>query len=261
MSDSIKNEFGKRFREARDAKKLSRAALGLRLGVSPKTIQSWEMGRTFIENLSLIPAIEDELEINIPEIIDRSVRRTGGASMAAEAPASYGARRKGRPQAGPISAQFDVHVLAGPAAPEAEDLAEGLVAIPVIKPRAAAKPVADLENKDIAGHAVIPSDWTPRGGVLVAFRQGDSSMAPMIPLGGTVIVDRRPCEMRQALNRVVALFIQNKGLRIRRLQEDPYSQKLMGMPILDGMRGKAPFRPDHGDEVLGRVVGVMAQPM
>ncbi len=85
--DTIKTKFGKLFRAARDTKRLSRAALGMRLGISPKTIQSWENGRTWIEKLSLIPAIESELDVSISEIIRRATDR--GRSAVAESPAAY----------------------------------------------------------------------------------------------------------------------------------------------------------------------------
>ncbi|MDR1535410.1 MAG: helix-turn-helix domain-containing protein, partial [Planctomycetota bacterium] len=48
MSKNIKFEFGRLLRQSRDAKGMSRVSLARRLGISPKTIQSWEMGRTFI---------------------------------------------------------------------------------------------------------------------------------------------------------------------------------------------------------------------
>jgi transcriptional regulator with XRE-family HTH domain len=254
---AIKREFGKKFRAARDAKKLSRAALGLRLGISPKTIQSWEMGRTFIEDLSLIGPIERELGISVSGLIAEATNPQAGA-VAAEAPAVY-PRRRGRPKAGPVDLAFQLQAVSGPAFPEAERLADAFVAVPQVRPGAAMKDVADLAEADIVGHAVIPSDWVPRGGVLVAYRMAESTLAPIIPLGAQVVVDRRKVDPDKVMNRLVALEIRGKGLRIRRLMVDPATGRTVGMPTAESRRGKVPFRPDSGDRILGRVVGVIAQ--
>ncbi|MBN2712695.1 MAG: helix-turn-helix transcriptional regulator, partial [Planctomycetes bacterium] len=240
-----------------DAKKLSRAALGLRLGISPKTIQSWEMGRTFIEDLSLIPAIEAELDISVSGLIARA---TGAESAVAEAPASYGSRKRAMAKAGPLATSFDIHAVKNEAMPDAEELAKKIVAVPLVKPSAVTKPVSELTTKDIIEHITIPGEWAPRGGVLIAYRMSDSGMVPIIPLGGTVIIDRRPQETDKAMNRMVALYLQSKGVRIRRLMKDPISGKVMGTTAFDSRRGKVNFREDMGDYILGRIVGILAQP-
>ncbi len=254
---AIKREFGKKFRAARDAKKLSRAALGLRLGISPKTIQSWEMGRTFIEDLSLIGPIERELAISVSALIAEATNPQAGA-VAAEMPAAY-PRRRGRPKAGPIDLSFQIQAMPGAAFPNEDSLAGDFAAVPQIRPGAAMKPVADLAEADVVGHAVIPADWVPRGGVLVAYRMAESTLAPIIPLGAQVIVDRRRVDPDKVMNRLVALEIQGKGLRIRRLMVDPATGKTVGMPTGESRRGKVPYRPESGDRILGRVVGVIAQ--
>jgi transcriptional regulator with XRE-family HTH domain len=260
MTSNIKAEFGKQFRSARDAKKLSRAALAMRLGISPKTIQSWEMGRTFIENLSLIPAIEAELTISVTSLIEKSTRGIM-PEVAAEAPAEYGASSsKGCPKTGPVHVGFTLHAAKLAAMPEEDILSKDVAAVPLLRPVAAAKPVPSLTTKDIAKYVVIPAEWVPRGGVLVAYRMSDSGMDPMIPLGGIVIVDRRIQDVERSLGRLVALNMNSKGVRIRRLIDDPISRKLVGVTALEGRRGKIPYREDQGDTILGRVVGVMGQP-
>lgn len=258
MSATIKGEFGKRFRAARDAKKLSRAALGLRLGISPKTIQSWEMGRTFIENLSLIPSIESELNISVSDLICKA---TTGDSVAAEAPAAYGGKRKsGRLNPGPVAVSFEICSEETARKLSESRLAELYVAVPRIKPTSALKPVSEISGKDIVDHVLIPGEWVPRGGVLVAYRMGDSGMLPMIPLDATVIVDRRPLDTVKGIGKVLAFNVTGKGLRIRRLQKEHGSGKFFGTTTLEGARGKFPFRPESGDEIVGRVVGIMALP-
>lgn len=259
MSENIKVEFGRRFRAARDAKKMSRAALGIRLGISPKTIQSWEMGRTFIEKLSLIPSIEAELGISISAMIENATK--GGEMMAAEAPAVYtGKAKKARLCAGPLPVTVNVVPEKVGKAFSAEELGNKLIAVPLLKPSAAHKDIPELTTKDVADYTVIPGAITPRCGVLVAFRMSDSSMVPMIPLDGTVIVDRRKVEIPQVFNKVVAIYIKGKGLRIRRLIKEHVSGKMYGMTALEGQRGRLPFRPEKGDFVIGKVIGVFAQP-
>lgn len=258
MTSDIKAEFGKRFRAARDAKKLSRAAFGVRLGISPKTIQSWEMGRTFIEDLSLIPAIEAELDISVSDLIAKATH--GGRSVAAESPAPYGKRKRGYAKAGPVMPELELHAAKSAQLPDPEKLAKAVVAVPLIRPTSVAKNVAELTPRDILEHRVIPGDWVPRGGVLVAYRMSDSGMVPMINLGGTVIVDRRAQEPEKVLNRVVAMYLESKGMRIRRLMKDPGTGRMYGVTAIEGRRGRMPFRPETGDTILGRVIGVLSQP-
>jgi len=257
MSNEIKAEFGKKFREARDLKKLSRATLGVRLGISPKTIQSWEMGRTFIEDLSLIPAIESELDISVSNLIARATMIN--ETMAAEAAPAYGPSAN-PPKAGPFAPSFTVHAMNPNIMPDEAELEKEFVSVPLLKPQSVLKPIPDLENDDIQSHVIIPGAWVPRGGVLVACRMGDSGMNPMIPLGAIVILDRRPSELSKMAERVVGIDAHGKGLRIRKLVSDPLTKKIWGMTTIEGRRGKFEYREDMGDKVIGRVVGIMSQP-
>lgn len=257
MSKSVKLAFGKRFREARDGKKLSRAALGQRLGISPKTIQSWEMGRTFIEDLSLIPAIEVELEISVSDLIAEA---TGTGACNGTEDTARPVDGGSHVLAGPAKPSLQVHVQALTNMPDHEELIKDVVAVPMIRSRAEHKPVSELTPDDIHQYVVIPGSWVPRGGVLVAYRMGDSGMLPMMPLGATVIVDRRAMDLEKSIDQVAALFFESKGVRIRKLVRDRKSGRFLAQTIIEGRRTSLPFRPDQGDSILGRVVGVLAQP-
>jgi len=70
----IKKSFGEKFKLARMAAGYSRAKLAAELSVSSKTIQSWETGRTFPENMALIPVIEKRLSFFIPDVLSQTVR-------------------------------------------------------------------------------------------------------------------------------------------------------------------------------------------
>jgi len=70
----IKKSFGEKMKIARKLAGYSRAKLAVELGVSSKTIQSWETGRTFPENMSLVPIIEKKLSFFVPEILGQTVR-------------------------------------------------------------------------------------------------------------------------------------------------------------------------------------------
>jgi len=74
LNKAIKASFGAKFEIARKNAGFSRAKLGEVIGVSGKTIQSWENGRTWPENMSLIPNIERILGIFIPKILGETVR-------------------------------------------------------------------------------------------------------------------------------------------------------------------------------------------
>jgi transcriptional regulator with XRE-family HTH domain len=65
----MKKRFGAVLRTARENNRLSRQRLGNMLGSSMKTIQSWEMGRTFPEDLELIPRLEGLLGIRFDRIL------------------------------------------------------------------------------------------------------------------------------------------------------------------------------------------------
>lgn len=252
---SIKTFFGKNFRDAREAKKFSRAALAVRLGISPKTIQSWEMGRTFIEDLSLIPAIEKELSIEFPSLISESAGTTGLA--AAEEKPSYGSTSAIAPYA-------EDKVLAGPQKPlfvvYADNTAviseNNYMAVPLIKPDAANRPIAELTKKDIIKYCLFPFEWCTRGRVFVAYPMNDSTLEPGISQGSHVLVDTRTYEPRRLDDKYAALWLHDKGLRIRKVKVE--NDNIYGTPEEGKKRGNILLNPKKGDRILGKVIGSIA---
>jgi DNA-binding XRE family transcriptional regulator len=55
----IKREWGARIRMLRMDEGLTRFALGGIIGVSPKTIQAWEDGRSFPDDLSVLSRLKE----------------------------------------------------------------------------------------------------------------------------------------------------------------------------------------------------------
>lgn len=251
VTGEIKADFGKRLRKARDAKRFSRQVLGVRLGVSPKTIQSWEMGRTFIENLSLIPAIERELEISISSLIDEATCSTG-VTLNEPQPPEYGTKRHGVPVVGPLALSFNL------IAEKSEVDSQDFRAVPVVKPVTLGDDVAKLQKKDILSHAVIPADWVPRGSVILATRMADSTLHPLIPHGSLVIVDRREQDPDKCVGHAVVMLVHNKGVRIRMLEDGVRRGLYDGAPFGNNRRGRIAYQPEKGDRVIGRVVGVLS---
>lgn len=82
-SEEIKSRFGKLFKAEREKlrsrslkkdgskvnRNMSRREMAEILNVSPKTIQSWEMGRTFIDKLLLIPKIYYAFGIEVTALV------------------------------------------------------------------------------------------------------------------------------------------------------------------------------------------------
>ena len=241
MSTTIKMEFGRQVRTARNAKRISRAALAMRLGVSPKTIQSWEMGRTFPERLDLLPAIREELGIDFAQ------------------PLNDNAGERGAQRAGPLPLTFQIAFAEGESPPALDLLAQQWVAVPFMKPRAVSKSVSELMHRDVGDYAIVPASWAPRSGILVATRMADSAMTPQIPLGAAVVIDRRFTQPDKVCGQVVALDIAGKGLRIRRFIRGRSAARYIGAAAAEVGRGRIDFREERGDHVVGRVVGVLTQ--
>ena len=268
MPKDIKAEFGRLMRLSRDAKGMSRATLAMRLGISPKTIQSWEMGRTFIERLDLIPQLEAELECSLSTLIAKATGATvnNTAVVAETVGTGFDEHQMGsasqqrlltRP--GPLSPKFNLTTAAAVAANgDADKLEIDWVSVPLMKPGAVLNPIFEAQPKDIIRHVIIPREWVPRAGVLVAVRMGDSAMMPMIPLGATVIIDLRPLPVDKALSRIAALDFAGKGLRIRRVVRDMAGDRYFGASITEHGRAQMQIRPSKGDRILGEVIGVLA---
>lgn len=269
MPKDIKAEFGRLMRLARDTKGMSRATLAMRLGISPKTIQSWEMGRTFIERLDLIPQLEAELECSLSGLIAKATGATApgagesdadtGFAVVTEAQMGSASQQKLQTRPGPLSPKFSVVPLPGSTEElDPEKLESEWVAVPMLKPTAVLNPVFGLQPRDIIKHVIIPREWVPRAGVLVAVRMGDSAMMPMVPLGATVIIDMRPMNMEKALSKIAAIDFVGKGLRIRRVVRDMAGERYFGASMTEHGRAQIQIRANKGDRILGEVIGVMA---
>lgn len=268
MPKDIKAEFGRLMRLSRDAKGMSRATLAMRLGISPKTIQSWEMGRTFIERLDLIPQLEAELECSLSTLIAKATGAIVATPPVAPdiAPNNGGdvqmgtaSQQKLLTRPGPLAPKFNLSTAAAIASNgDAEKFEVEWVSVPMMKPTAVLNPIFETQPKDVIRHVIIPREWVPRAGVLVAVRMGDSAMMPMIPLGATVIIDLRPIPMEKALSRIAALEFVGKGLRIRRVIRDMAGERYFGASMTEHGRAQMQIRPGKGDRILGEVIGVLA---
>lgn len=271
MPKDIKAEFGRLMRLSRDAKGMSRATLAMRLGISPKTIQSWEMGRTFIERLDLIPQLEAELECSLSTLIAKATGATvaspqpvpevagNGNGNASDVQMGSASQQKLLTRPGPLSPKFNLSTAAAIAANgDAEKFEIEWVSVPLMKPNAVLSPIFETQPKDILRHVIIPREWVPRAGVLVAVRMGDSAMMPMIPLGATVVIDLRPIPLEKALSRIAALEFAGKGLRIRRVVREMGNDRYYGASITEHGRAQIQLRTEKGDRILGEVIGILA---
>ncbi len=267
MPKDIKAEFGRLMRLSRDAKGMSRATLAMRLGISPKTIQSWEMGRTFIERLDLIPQLEAELECSLSALIAKATGATVATGMVVQETSAAleehqmgaASQQKLLTRPGPLSPRFTLTTAAAAAANGGADRFEiDWVSVPMLKPGAVLNPVFEIQPRDVMKHVIIPREWVPRAGVLVAVRMGDSAMMPMIPLGAVVIIDLRPVPLDRAIGRIAAMDFVGKGLRIRRVVRDMAGERYYGASITEHGRAQIQIRPTKGDRVLGEVIGVLA---
>ncbi|MCC8109191.1 MAG: hypothetical protein LIQ30_09150, partial [Planctomycetes bacterium] len=132
------------------------------------------------------------------------------------------------------------------------------VSVPMLKPSAVLNPIFEIQPKDIIRQVIIPQEWVPRAGVLVAVRMGDSAMMPMIPLGAIVIIDLRPLPLEKALGKITALEFAGKGLRIRQVKRDMAGERYYGASITEHGRAQIQIRPNRGDKVLGEIIGILA---
>lgn len=73
-SSSVKVEFGKLLQMGRKKAGMSKIAFANTIGVSHRTIDNWEDGKTFIENLGLIDVIHDKTGIYIPTLLDDAIK-------------------------------------------------------------------------------------------------------------------------------------------------------------------------------------------
>jgi len=85
LNIQTKKAFGEKFKLSRMSAGYSRAKLGVEISVSAKTIQSWEVGRTFPENLGLFPVVRDKLGFNITKILGETLDEQERKLLAVEA--------------------------------------------------------------------------------------------------------------------------------------------------------------------------------
>jgi len=71
---TIKKEFGKLLKASRMRVSMTRQAMANMLGVAVQTIQSWEDGRTFPTDLSIIDDLDRETGIYIPTLLDETIK-------------------------------------------------------------------------------------------------------------------------------------------------------------------------------------------
>ncbi len=160
---------------------------------------------------------------------------------------------------GPLSPRFTLATAASAAtANVTEQLEIEWVSVPMFKPAAVLNPILETQPRDILRHIIIPREWVPRAGVLIAVRMGDSAMMPMIPLGATVVIDLRPLPLEKALSKICAIDFVGKGLRIRRLVRDMGGERYYGAGVMEHGRAQMQIRPGKGDRILGEVVGIQA---
>ena len=265
MLNNIKEEFGKLLRQTREARKMSRETLARRLGVSSKTIQSWEMGRTFLERLDVIPRLEVELGGSFSSYIAKAAGLSPGAAENAgdvcappEKRTASAAPPKPPVRVGPLAIKFDLakSPLAGSGA--GDELEREWVAVPLLRPGALLNGIANLSPRDVVRHVAFPGEWAPKAGVLAALRVSDSAMMPMIPLGATVIADLRPAPPEKMLGKVAVIAFIDRGVRVRRLVRSMTGERILAAGVVEYSRAMLQFRPDKGDRLLGEVVGVLA---
>ncbi|MCX7935955.1 MAG: hypothetical protein N3A66_11935, partial [Planctomycetota bacterium] len=100
----------------------------------------------------------------------------------------------------------------------------------------------------------------PRGcGMLVAYRTPDNGLTAVLPKTSIAIVDRRPVDPAKVMHKIVAFWIHNKGLKIRWLAKHERTGKLVGAIAGDRRRGLIIYRPERGDQILGRVIAMMRE--
>jgi transcriptional regulator with XRE-family HTH domain len=237
--------------------------LARRLGVSPKTIQSWETGRTFLERLDVIPRLEAELGCRLSSCIAKAAGSPPGipesaedASLLSGETASEAPPPKQSARIGPLAIRFDLS--ASPLAVAGDELERNWVAAPVLRPGALLAGIANLSPRDIVRHVAFPGEWAPKAGALAALRMGDSAMMPMIPLGATVIADMRPKAPEKMLGKVAVIGFVDRGVRVRRLVRSVTGESILASGVVEHGRAMLQFRPDKKDRILGEVIGILA---
>ena len=237
---SWKALIGRQLKAARCRSGLSRTALGARVGVSPKTIQSWEIGRTFIENLSILPALERELSVNVGALLNQLI----------------GSRRRNEPEEQGIHARPVVVEVVD--ATEQASITRTWVAVPVVEPKGKDLPPAPEMRLRVREHIPVPLLWSGlrRHRNLMAFCMRDRQMEPFVPHMATVVVDGSlPTVDDYEDGSVVAAYLAGRGIRIRFLRRSAEG-RLTLVPV-SGNVGRFRVSPP-ADRIFGRLLGITA---
>jgi transcriptional regulator with XRE-family HTH domain len=281
----IKKSFGKALRLAREAKEFSRANLALRLSVSPVSIASWEMGRTFIERLDLLPRLESELDISIPHILAESLAGRKLPPPSAEplpSPNSPKAQALAKPKAGPFAVTFHdtptdvppyegayesidydertpaIEENASPDSGEGERekaLSQAWLAVPEMRFESLERAPNAFLPTDKIGGVLIPKTWITPKNICIAVRMPDGRMHPEIPDGAQVILDIRPYPLEKRIGCICALQVKSLGLYIRRLRQEE-DGSFWAMPS-DDERWKIPMNAD--DKCIGFAIAMLSK--
>lgn len=231
----VKNEIGKKLHEHRISMKMSRATLADRLGVHVKTIQSWERGISQFD-LEMIPHLHRELNIDFASLF---AQLTNNNSWAGHESVT----------------SVTVQAVAAPELMVPEIDANQWVSVPFVRPSVLEKFNGFFARNDILRRVLIPSEWVPYGGLLIAVRLSDSSLSPNIPKGATVILDRTHNNPKKEVGQFVGIAFHDKGFRLRKLVCKDFPGNYHAVTVGDARNKFLPFSEEKGDRLIGRVVG------
>lgn len=133
-----------------------------------------------------------------------------------------------------------------------------LVAIPVLRDAAAAGPGRVIKEDDVDGVGIIHRAWCPHPESTDYVRVKGDSMAPTIPDGAMVTIDKSRTESSRLIGKVVAIWIADEDdVTIKRLMYDARKKRLKAVPdniTLDNL----PFDLTERDRIVGEVQSVHA---
>jgi transcriptional regulator with XRE-family HTH domain len=230
----MKKQFGKMVRAARDSKGLSREQLAEIIGISPKTVQSWENGRTFPEDLSLLPTIGTALGISWSDFLL--------------------ARRNAKPSAVPLTATTTIEINGQTAEKLKADLEKNWMAVPLIKPGSIGKPVRLLTKEDISEYVVFQKSHGSTCGIYIAAKISGSGYEETVPQGSTVMIDvRKKSPGKNARNRLYAI---KKGQKVVAREVNMEEGKAIAFSSSKTRLGQFEIGESTDSAVLGKICSV-----
>ena len=148
----------------------------------------------------------------------------------------------------------------GRASEEPETYGQGrLVAVPVLKDPTMLAPGHFIQRHDPVGYCAIRADWCPHPAETECVLVADDSMAPSIPSGGIIAIDRSETRPERLVGRIVAIWQPQVGMvSIRRLYRAPQSGRYVAVPD-NPTAENGPFDLGDDDSIIGRVRAVHAQ--